>query len=134
MADIKLDSKGDLQLIKLTKGNNIVNDVPLETNIVNLLLKRALLSPFGHLTITELIEGTLLLKDNEYGNRIYEELSEGLTINFLSRVRSHTIQAIQNANLSTSVDTVDVTIIGAHTIQILVQYTNGKNNIIELTV
>lgn len=135
MADIKLTEKGDLQLINLASQTKTVKDVALERNVTSLLLKRALLSPKGYITITELRDGQLFLKDSEYGNRVYEELSEGLTINFLSRVRGHVIEAINAANLNASVESVDVNIIDvAQTVQILIVYTNGTNSIIELNI
>lgn len=134
MADIKISSNGDLQTIKLTNKNTIVTDLVEERDVLNLLLKRALLSPKGHITITEISNNELSLKDKEYGNRIYEELSEGLSINFLSRVRSHVTEAIENANLTNMVTSIEVNVLDKSSIQILVLYSNGTNNIIRLNL
>ena len=134
MSDIKLSTNGDLQLIKLSSSNNIVSDVAQERNMLPILLKRALLSPKGYITIYEIKNSELSLKDSNYGNSIYQELSEGITLNLLSRIKSHIVSAITEANLNQSVESIDLNVVEAHTIQILINYTNGSNNIIEINI
>ena len=135
MADIKISSNGDLQLIKLTSNNRIINDVVEERNLVNVLLKRALTTPKGYITIPEIVEGELSFKDGSYGNNIYKELSEGLTLNFISRVKQHVIEALNEANLNRNIKSVQLNVTDTQTIQILVTYTNSNdNNIIELNI
>lgn len=135
MADLKLSTKGDLQLIQLNSQNKIVKDVVEDPDVLQLLLKRALTTPKGYLTITEINNNLLKFKDNSYGNDIYKELSEGLTLNFLSRVKIHIQNALSEANLDSNIDNIQLNVLEAHTIQILITYTNSsENNIIEVAV
>lgn len=135
MADLKLSTKGDLQLIQLNSQNKIVKDVVEDPDVLQLLLKRALTTPRGYLTITEINNNLLKFKDNNYGNDIYKELSEGLTLNFLSRVKIHIQNALSEANLDSNIDNIQLNVLEAHTIQILITYTNSsENNIIEVAI
>lgn len=134
MADIKISSNGDFQLIKLSKEGTITQDLVEERELLPLLLKRALTTPKNYLTITELKNGELVFKDREYGNNIYRELSEVLTVNFLSRVKQHTVEALEQAGLNQDIRDIQLNVLESHTVQILITYSNGNNNLINIQI
>lgn len=146
MTDIKLNEDGDLQLIKRSNkdtDNNIVlesnrykeeYDLLDEEDLVRVLLERALRTPKGHITIYDLTEGNIRLRDNLFGNDIYRELSEGLTLNFIARARGHIEEAIQIAGLKEIVSDVSIAVIDSHTIQIFISYINRSSSSITVNI
>ena len=120
------DSSGELTVIEdTTLGEPAVYEMGVTSDNTTTLLKRALQTPIGHLTMFSLQDETINLVDNLYGNDVYKELSEGLTLNFIARVRNHIINAINRANLQNKVSDVQVSVSDNHTIQIHVFYTDN---------
>lgn len=107
-------------------GHPVLYDLVLDRNTLTERLKRALQTPFGYISMYVTAEGGISIVDDLYGNNIYKELSEGLTLNFISRVRNHTINAIERAGLTQNVDSVQVNVLDSHTVQIYVTYTNSN--------
>ncbi len=109
-------------------------DLVINRNTLTLRLKRALQTPLGYISIYVLGDGGVDIVDDLYGNAIYRELSEGLTLNFIARARRHTINAIERAGLTQSVDSVQVSVLDTHTVQIYITYTNtNEPTIIPIT-
>jgi hypothetical protein len=144
MADLKLNDQGDLELIKLTGnsttipeqiiGNEVLYEVTASYNYLTDLIKRALQTPIGNISIYTMTDGNLSIVDDLYGNFIYQELSEGLTINLISKIRVHIIEALKRANLTNKVNSVEVSILDSQTIQIFVSYTgNTPSTLIPIT-
>jgi hypothetical protein len=107
-------------------GEEAYYDLVTERNTLTTRLRRALQTPLGNISIYALAEGGVDIVDDLYGNNIYKELSEGLTLNFISRVRNHTINAITRAGLRQNIDSVQVNVLDSHTVQIHVTYTNNN--------
>ena len=107
-------------------GESVKYDLVLDRDTVTERLVRALQTPFGYISIYVLSQGGVDIVDDLYGNNIYKELSEGLTLNFISRVRNHTVNAIERAGLAQNVDSVQVNVLDSHTVQIHVTYTNSN--------
>ena len=111
-------------------GDPIQHELVLDRDNLTLRLKRALQTPLGGISMYTLSQGGIDVIDGLYGNNIYRELSEGLTLNFLARVKSHVVDAISRANLTADVDSVEVDVLDPHTVQIFVFYTGRTNPII----
>ena len=116
----------DLIIPEEIVGEAVRYELVLDRNTLTQRLRRALETPFGYISMYVLTEGGVSMVDDLYGNNIYKELSEGLTLNFISRVRNHTISAIERAGLAQNVDSVQVNVLDSHTVQIHVTYTNSN--------
>jgi len=143
MSDLKLNIEGDLEVVKrsnseIENNNYVINavyDLNSTTNYTKDLIIKAIKTPKGRITLHLLKEDDIVLYDIEYGSDIYRELSEGLTLNFLSRVKSHVIQALTNAKLNNTVAQVKIGAINSNTIQLNVMYTdNTPSSSIQLSI
>jgi hypothetical protein len=131
--DIKLNDVGDLELIEI-ESNSIENksrkeryDLSLTRDNRDIRLKRALKTPLGYIGIYVLgLEGVEIV-DELYGNDIYSELSEGLTLNLISRIRSKIIDAISRAKLDVNVREISVGVLDPHTVSVNIVY-NGSSD------
>jgi hypothetical protein len=142
MSDLKLTQTGDLEIIQRSEAKNDKNQIVKEVYDLNItkdytkdLILKAIKTPQGRITLPILGLEDITLFDKEYGSRIYKELSEGITLNFLSRVKSYVVQSLANANLISNVREVDVSVLNSNTIQLNISYTNSSNiNNIEINL
>lgn len=132
MSDLILNDQGDLQIYK--KSEDAQNDgvtqaaeyeLAITNDYIGDLIKRTLMTPIGHITIIEYQDSKLVLKDNNYGSFLYRELSEGLTLNFLSRVKSHILRSLTTAGLQTNLQNVQVGLATPSSIQIQIIYSDN---------
>jgi hypothetical protein len=138
MSDLVLTNEGDLSIIK--RSNNIFSEEVLTEGIFDLektnsytkdLVMKAIKTPKGTLSLFVLQELNILIKDANYGSEVYRELSEGITLNFLSRVKAHITQSLINANLNNNIADILVGVQNYNTIQLIISYTdsNQRDNI-----
>jgi hypothetical protein len=138
MSDLVLTNEGDLSIIK--RSNNAFSEEVLIEGIFDLektnsytkdLVMKAIKTPKGTISLFVLQELNILIKDANYGSEVYRELSEGITLNFLSRVKAHITQSLINANLNNNVADILVGVQNYNTIQLIISYTdsNQRDNI-----
>lgn len=114
--DIAL-SEGDLGLIDTPLGP----DLALESDGVP-LLKRALMTPLGHLNLLVQSNTSFRTQDHRYGNGIYRLLSESQTLSWLEEGRATIEAALEEAQLKASVLSVEVVFPQPYEAQVLVKY------------
>lgn len=133
MSDLILNEEGDLTVIQ--KSNNVYQEDVLISGIFDLektdnytkdLIVKAIKTPKGKISLFILEEFNILIKDKEYGSEIYRELSEGITLNFLSRVKAHITQSLINANLNNNIGEVRVGVRNSSTIELNISYTDSS--------
>lgn len=142
MSDLKLTNEGDLEVVNLANeaynGNNVISslyDLNISDNYIKDLILKAIKTPKGYLTLPIQVEEDILFYDLNYGSEIYKELSEGLTLNFLSRVKSHILESLKAANLMLNIDQVQVGAINNNTVQLNITYfDNTPNTVIQLNI
>lgn len=142
MSDLKLTNEGDLEIVKLANEayseDNFISalyDINTSNNYIKDLILKAIKTPKGYLTLPIQQEEDVLFYDINYGSEIYKELSEGLTLNFLSRVKNHILESLKTANLLVNIDQVQVAAINTDTIQLNITYfDNTPNTIIQLNI
>jgi hypothetical protein len=111
-------------------------DVALETNhqeIVKGLVRRAILTPLGHLSRPVLEQGECRYVDSQYGDGIYRELGEPFTYDFLSRARKHIERALYYAPEDVSVHDIGISLLSSNegpmnAVSIRVSYDRGGNS------
>lgn len=109
MEDIKLSNE-DFLLGEVEKG---VFDLVLESeDYLTSLIKKALITPLNYIGRYVIDKGDLDIIDYNFGNAIYQELSEGLTINFISRIKQHVTKAIEELNSTNNKNFFTVNIAG----------------------
>lgn len=114
--DIAL-SEGDLGLIDTSLGP----DLALESDAIA-LLKRALITPLGHVSLLTHSKTAFRTQDHLYGNGIYQLLSEPQNLNWLEESRAVIEKALEEAQLEASILSVEVIFPQAYEAQILVRY------------
>lgn len=143
MSDLKLTNEGDLEVVKISDSgveNNTTTisalyDLNTTENYIKDLIIKAIKTPKGYLTIPIRKKEDILFYDINYGSEIYKELSEGLTLNFLSRVKTHILEALKVANLLININQVQVAALNTSTIQLNITYfDNTPNTIIQLNL
>jgi hypothetical protein len=142
MSDLVLTNQGDFQVLEVStqatdQGRSIASLYDLGTTedyIADLIIK-AVKTPRGNITETvPEIDGVTLI-DANYGSSLYRELSEGITLNFLSRVKSHIISTLQTANLLVNIIDVVVGMVDPYTIQLNIVYgDNTPSTFIQLSI
>lgn len=117
MADLILTKEGDLKVEQLNETlldqGRILNaeyDLAREQNNLSLLIRRAIETPKGHIAEYSLLPRDIEVINENYGSLIYQELSEGITLNFISRVKSHINESLRVAGLLNSVRNVTVSV------------------------
>jgi hypothetical protein len=135
MSDLVLSAEGDLSIIK--RSNSVISEGVITEGIFDLektqyytkdLVLKAIKTPRGAITLFTLQEFDILIKDSLYGSDIYKELSEGITLNFLSRVKAHITQSLINANLNNNIANITVGVQNSNTIQLRITYTDSNQN------
>ncbi len=131
MSDLILNTEGDLKMIQKSNYTNNINttnnifDLQTTNNYTRDLLFKALKTPKGKITLFILDNENIIFKDKEYGSEIYKELSEGITLNFLSRVKTHIIQTLINAKLNNNIKDVLLGVASSNTIELKITYTDS---------
>lgn len=98
-------------------------DLGLTTKVETseLLLRRAIKSPHGYIS-RYVLDGTGLNKtDVNHGNRIYEDLSEGMTISTIAKIKSHVNQAAQYAP-EVQVSNIEISVPNLDSLEIAINY------------
>lgn len=142
MSDIVLNNQGDLDIIQLS--SQIVNDnITVESfydlntteDFITDLIIKAIKTPKGNITASVPRPEGVILIDDDFGSNIYRELSEGITLNFLTRVKSHILNTLQTANLLLNILDITVGMLDSYTIQLNIIYTdNTPSTFIRLTI
>ena len=136
MTDIRLDLNGDLEIKNTASSNtNLIGEIiptiydlnTTNTFIKDLILK-AVKTPRGNITLAIPQPEDIMFFDINYGSEIYQELSEGLTLNFLSRIKNHIINALNTAGLSLNINQIEVGALNTNTIQLNISYTDNTPN------
>lgn len=136
MTDIKLDLNGDLEIKNIATSNiNLIGETIKATYDLNTtdifikdLILKAVKTPKGNITLGIAQPEDIIFFDINYGSEIYKELSEGLTLNFLSRIKNHIINALNIAGLSLNINQIDVGALNTNTIQLNISYTDNTPN------
>lgn len=117
--DIKL-VEGDFSLIEGPDGLDIeVYDEPED------LLLRAVSMPLGAVALLSPTE----LLDGELGNDLFQELSEPLTPNWISRARTHVLNAIDEMQIDRlQIEDIRLSVVDLNQIAIQVIYADGTLN------
>lgn len=142
MSDLVLNSEGDLKITQKSNASFIDNnpigalfDLTTTKNYQKDLIIKAIKTPKGKLTIFVLNNDNIIIKDKEYGSDIYKELSEGITLNFLTRVKSHVTQSLINANLNNNIKDIQIGVTSSNTVQLIINYTDYNiSDTIELNI
>lgn len=100
--DIAL-SEGDLGLIDTPLGP----DLALESDVLP-LLKRALITPLGHISLLTHSKTAFRTQDHLYGNEIYSLLSEPQDLSWLEESRTVIEKALEEAQLEATILSVEV--------------------------
>lgn len=114
--DIPL-SEGDLGLVETALGPDLAVE-----NEGSFLLKRALITPWGHIGVLTQTSNAIKAEDQLYGNRIYRQLSEPQDLRWLEEGRAIIESAIQQAQLEATVLDVKVTFPEPYRAQVLIRY------------
>lgn len=136
MTDIKLDLNGDLEIKNIATSNiNLIGETieaTYDLNTTDIFIKdlilKAVKTPKGNITLGIAQPEDIIFFDINYGSEIYKELSEGLTLNFLSRIKNHIINALNIAGLSLNINQIDVGALNTNTIQLNISYTDNTPN------
>lgn len=142
MSDLTLNNEGDLQVVQTSSkasdsGRAVIALYDLDTSQDYLtdLITKAVKTPRGNITVVVPELDGITLVDNTFGSNIYRELSEGITLNFLSRVKSHIIDTLTTANLLVNIIDITVGMVDPHTIQLNIIYgDNTPSTFIQLTL
>lgn len=120
--DIVLSKEGDL--VKGTEESEA--DVLVSINDIDLLVRRALMTPYERIGILHIENNSIKIHDKEYGNKVYRELSENMTISLIGRLRTYTIEALEKAGLYYLIGNIDVSFVDFYTVNITVQYFSDR--------
>lgn len=142
MSDLIIDTNGDFEVIEISskaidEGREVkaLYDLNATDDFVGDLIIKAIKTPKGNITISLPNIDSVTLVDFNYGSNIYRELSEGITLNFLSRVKSHIINTLQAANLLVRVIDISVGMLDPYTIQLHIVYgDNTPSTFIRISV
>ena len=142
MSDLVLNNQGDLEVIQSSSAVNTpsrtedaIYDLSTSEDFITDLIIKAVKTPRGNITISVPEADSITLLDINFGSNIYRELSEGITLNFLSRVKSHIIDTLRAANLLVNVIDMTVGMVDSYTIQLNIIYgDNTPSTFIRLTV
>lgn len=119
MIDIQLSSSGDLVINKTKEGGY---EFEIDRNPALNLLKRVVQTPKGYISRCVLDKEGLRLIDKELGSELYKELSEGLTINFISRIRNHILKSIKEIDMKVNIVDIRVSVTGLQTVGIDIHF------------
>lgn len=132
MADLIINDNGDLAIQQITQAvadgsREIPAAFDLETtnDTLALLIRRAIQTPFGYLKEPALQEGNIDFIDANFGSRVYDELSEGINLNLLSRLKSHVINSLRVAGYLLNIADLQVGVVDTYTIQLYITYTDS---------
>lgn len=133
MSDLLLNNEGDLEIIELSnsgiESNNIQINKLFDLNTTNNykkdLIIKAIKTPKGNISLPITTIDSISFKDQSYGSELYKELSEGITLNFLSRVKSHVIASLTNAGIISNIKDVNLAVVNTNTIQLNISYTDN---------
>lgn len=93
-------------------------DLVLDSNAEKSLLKRVLQTPLSSLGRYVIDSQGVKEIDREFGNGVYKELSEGLTINLIARIKRHIVEAVSYVKKDIQIRDIDVYQIDINTVQI----------------
>lgn len=135
MSDLIINKNGDLGSSKIkdlvvsnTQTIESIYDLTSTENYITTLIRRAIETPKGHITAPTISLETIEFVDQDFGSDIYKELSEGITVNFLARVKKHILISLEKAKLSAYISSVTVNMTNAYTVELNVSYTNNTPN------
>lgn len=142
MSDLILNENGDFEVVETSsravdEGRVVeaLYDLNTTEDYISDLIIKAVKTPRGNITITVPNIDHINLVDETYGSSIYRELSEGITLNFLSRVKSHIINTLETANLLVRVVDITVGMVDSYTIRLNIIYgDNTPSTFIRITV
>lgn len=131
MSDLILNNEGDLKITQKSINGFIEDifisetfDLATTNNYQKDLILKAIKTPKSYITLFVLDQQDILIKDKEYGSEIYKELSEGITLNFLSRVKSHITNSLITANLNNNIKDIQIGLTSSNSIQLTINYTD----------
>lgn len=133
MSDLVLNNDGDLTIIQRSAEavynnevtSNALFDLQTTESYKKDLVLKAIRTPRGKITMFILNEANVFIKDNEYGSDIYRELSEGITLNFLSRIKTHITQSLINAKLRNNIQDIAIGVRNSSTLEIKITYSDN---------
>lgn len=128
--DISLDSNGDFALTSFNDNYELVE----EKDELYVLLRRAVQTPLSFLGRTIIDDKGINIVDDNFGNSIYGELSEGITINFITRVKQHIVNAIDSLKLDVGVTDVHISLIDELNSSVNISIYFNDSKIINLNV
>jgi len=142
MSDLILNNQGDLDVVqrasRVTDTGRTVKalyDLNTTENYLTDLIIKAVKTPRGNITVSVVQPDGITIVDSNFGSNIYRELSEGITLNFLSKVKSHIIDTLRTANLLVNIVDITVGMVDAYTIQLNIIYGDSTpSTFIRLTV
>jgi len=132
MSDLIINNNGDLNIIQVTETVSderrtvpAAFDLEITNNTLEAAIKRAIQTPLGHLEQASLIEGNINFIDSNYGSLIYNELSEGITLNLLSRIKGHITNSLRVAGYLVNIADLRLSAVDTYTIQLYITYTDN---------
>ena len=88
------------------------------------LILRAVETPFEYIGRYVMHKEGLVGIDYEFGDAVYEELSEGLTVTLVSRIKNHIRDAINKVTSDIDIDEIILSIPNFDTVEVSI-YING---------
>jgi len=132
MSDLIINENGDLNIIQTTEtvsdeGRTIraAFDLQVTNDTLSTAIRRAIQTPLGHLRQAALTEGNIDFIDGNYGSLIYNELSEGITLNLLSRIKGHVTNSLRVAGYLINIADLQLSVVDTYTIQLYITYTDN---------
>lgn len=132
MTDLIINQEGDINIVQLTQevsdeGRTIRPsfDVESTNDTIATSIKRAIQTPLGHLEVAALTKDNIMFVDANYGSLIYRELSEGITLNLLSRIKRHITDSLKTAGHLVNIADLQLSVVDTYTIQLYITYTNN---------
>jgi len=132
MTDLIINDQGDLNIRQTTQtvsdsGRTVEATFDLEITNDNLstMIKRAIQTPLGYIEVPSLKEGSIEFVDSNFGSLIHSELSEGISLNLLSRIKSHIINSLKTVGLLVNIADLQISAVDTYTIQLYITYTDS---------
>lgn len=118
MTDIVLDNED----FKMVNSNLNEYDISvLDREDTYSLILRAVETPFEYIGRYILDADGVNPLDYSFGNAVYDELAEGLTVTLLARIKSHIHRAISQVTTDISIQEVKVALVDINTVDIQIQ-------------
>ena len=105
-------------------SDGLYYDIEIEDEVTAIrhLVRRAVETPLGYIGRYIIDTNGISNLDGLFGNAIYSRLSEGLTVNLVSRIRQDIEEAISFVSSEIRLDLIRVNVVSFDTVEVKVEY------------